>query len=279
MSHAAFLDVTTATFDDVVVQQSHTVPVLVDFWATWCGPCRALGPILERLAEEYAGGFVLAKVDTDREQALAARFQIRSIPTVSLYVGGKPVAGFPGALPEGQIRKFLAQHGVHPKREAREWSADPATRVSELRAAVAESPTRGDLQLTLAEALLAVEHDTEALRVLEGLPAVLYGDAAAQRLRARIALRARVVHALDLPALAARVEQTPEDAEAAVLLGVRLALAGDVARAVDVLLEAVRAQKGGEATSARDALVEVLQLVDDEELVRGARRRMAAVLF
>jgi putative thioredoxin len=279
MSHASVLDVTTATFDEVVVQQSHRVPVLVDFWATWCGPCRALGPILERLAEEYAGGFVLAKVDTDREQALAARFQIRSIPTVSLYVGGKPVAGFPGALPEGQIRKFLAQHGVHAQREAREWSADPVARVAELRAAVAESPTRGDLQLLLTESLLAVEQDSEALRVVESLPAELYGDAAAQRLRARIALRARVAHAPAVEALAARVEQTPEDVDAAVLLGVRLALAGDVARAVEVLLEAVRAQKGGEVTTARDALVEVLQLVEDEEMVRGVRRRMAAVLF
>jgi len=278
MSHAAILDVTTATFDDVVVQQSHRVPVLVDFWATWCGPCRALGPILERLAEEYGGGFVLAKVDTDREQALAARFQIRSIPTVSLYVGGKPVAGFPGALPEGQIRKFLAQHGVHARREAREWSADPVARVAELREAVAESPTRGDWQLLLAESLLAIEQDAEALRVLEALPAELYGEAAAQRLKARIALRARVAHAPALEALAARVEQTPEDVDAVVLLGVRLALAGDVARAANVLLGAVRAQKGS-STSARDALVELLGVLVDAETVRALRKELAASLF
>ena len=82
-------------------------PVLVDFWATWCGPCKTLGPVLEKLAADYHGAFRLAKVDVDQEQELGAAFQIRSVPTVMLVKGGQLVDGFPGALPEGQLREFL----------------------------------------------------------------------------------------------------------------------------------------------------------------------------
>ena len=108
------IDVTTETFETEVLQRSLQTPVLVDFWATWCGPCKSLGPVLEKLAGEYGGAFVLAKVDVDKEQQVAAAFQIRSVPTVFLLVGGQPVDAFQGALPEGQLRQFLQQHGIEP---------------------------------------------------------------------------------------------------------------------------------------------------------------------
>lgn len=160
-THEHVHDVTTAEFLAQVVERSHQVPVLVDFWATWCGPCRALGPILERLAHEYGGAFELAKVDTDKEQALAAQFQIRSIPTVTLFRDGKSVGGFPGALPEGQIRAFLAKHGV----------------------AMRENP-----QLDAALALLDGGEIDAAAKALEALPTSLYSHAKALRGRAAVSL-------------------------------------------------------------------------------------------
>ena len=113
-------DATTETFETEVLQKSLQVPVLVDFWATWCGPCKSLGPILEKLAGEYHGGFELAKVDVDKEQQIAAAFQIRSVPTVYLVKGGQIVDGFPGAMPEGQLREFLSHHGIAPAEAAEE---------------------------------------------------------------------------------------------------------------------------------------------------------------
>ena len=253
------LNATTTSFADDVVQQSHRVPVLVDFWATWCGPCRALGPILERLAVEYDGAFVLAKIDTDAEQALAAQFQIRSIPTVMLFRDGVSVGGFPGALPEGQIRRFLAEHHVHAVRVQTIWSDDPSTRVAELRAAVAATPARGDLQLELAAALIATHAHELAAHVLDTLPADVFSDPAALRMRALVQLQQQATHAPSLEALQARLALVPTDAEAMQWLGVRLALGGDTARAVECLLDAVRAQKGEKHMPARDILVQVLQ--------------------
>ena len=108
-------DATLADFETDVLKKSMDTPVLVDFWATWCGPCKTLGPVLEKLAAEFNGGFVLAKVDVDKEQQLAGYFQIKSVPTVMLVKGGQIVDGFPGALPEGQLREFLGHHGVEAK--------------------------------------------------------------------------------------------------------------------------------------------------------------------
>src|SRR5687768_10668087 len=122
-------DATTAGFETEVLAKSLETPVLVDFWADWCGPCKTLGPILEKLAAEFNGGFVLAKVDTEHEQQIAAAFQIRSIPTVFLVKGGQIVDGFQGALPEGQVREFLTHHGIAPAEPAEpmaEAEAPPA---------------------------------------------------------------------------------------------------------------------------------------------------------
>lgn len=257
------MDVTTAGFTADVIDRSKTVPVLVDFWATWCGPCRALGPILEKLAVEYDGGFMLAKVDTDREQALAQQFQIRSIPTVTLFRDGKSVAGFPGALPEGQIRRFLDQHGVSLGGSAAPWSEDPEERVAQIRAALSEHPEREPLKLELAEALIATRAFEEAAPLLEAFSAHLYGDTRALRARAHVAL-----HRMQL-----------DDDFLAAAPGIRAVLDGDPDTGIDQLIDALREQKHDERSPAKAALVEITHLLTNEEQVRTVRRRMASVLF
>ena len=147
-------DATTATFEAEVLQKSLQTPVLVDFWATWCGPCKTLGPMLEKLAAEYNGAFELAKVDVDKEQQIAAAFQIRSVPTVFLVKGGQLVDGFPGAIPEGQLREFLAQHGIVPADVGDAVPEDDTRwirrRVDVLRAQIAAEPDKDELKLDLA---------------------------------------------------------------------------------------------------------------------------------
>lgn len=264
MTDSSFVeDITTSAFVKAVVDRSLEVPVLVDFWATWCGPCRVLGPILERLAKEYDGSFILAKVDTDREQALATQFQIRSIPTVMLFKNGKSVGGFPGALPEGQIRSFLGQHGVVPRGREEHWSADATERASQLRAALEADASRSDLRLKLAVALTEAGEDREARQALDSLPAVVFSDPSATRARGVLDLRTFV---------ATLAASDP------VRVGVEQVLKGETARGVDALLDALRVDHS-EHSPARAALVAVLQTATDEEFVRETRRRMARVLF
>jgi putative thioredoxin len=260
-------DVTSSEFAEAVILQSHQQPVLVDFWAAWCGPCRALGPILERLAAEFEGGFLLAKVDTDREQSLAAQYQIRSLPTVMLFREGRAVTQFAGALPEGQIRRFLAEQQVVAASERITWADDPAERLTQVRAALAEHPDRPALLLEQAVTALQCAADAESRaesrRLLEALPASVYSDARAVLARGQ----------LELTAIA---DSAP--ANSPVHQGVALLLADRTADGLEALLEALREDRG-EESSARRALVQALATVADEELVRATRRRMAALLF
>ena len=266
-------DVTTAEFVSAVVERSRETPVLVDFWAAWCAPCRALGPVLEKLTAEYAGGFVLVKIDTEKEQALASEFKIRSLPTVMLFKDGKVVTGFQGALPEGQIRAFLTQHGIEVGGAAPiVWSHDPAERIAQLRAAVSATPTKDALKLDLALALLSHGDLDEASRMLEALPAALYVDAKAVRARARLALERRASMASGSTSGSATGDTRHADA-------IRSVLRGDTAAGLEQLVHLLRDEKDDEHSVARAALVDALQMIDDDTVVRDWRRRMAAVLF
>ncbi len=277
-------DATTETFEADVLQKSLETPVLVDFWATWCGPCKTLGPILEKLAGEYNGAFVLAKVDVDREQQIAAAFQIRSVPTVFLVKGGQLVDGFPGALPEGQLREFLKAHGIEPA-EATETApadaapVDPQARVQQLREAIAAEPEQAELKLDLALALLQVGEAGEAETLLDALPANLATDDRAVKARARLGFSAALKDAPAPEALQAAVDADPGNLRARHLLGVHRLVAGDSEAALEQFLEMLKRDRDYGDGLARKSLIDAFRVIEDEALVGQYRRRMSSLLF
>ncbi|WP_431099449.1 thioredoxin [Polaromonas aquatica] len=163
------IDVTIANFEAEVVTASMTTPVLIDFWAPWCGPCKSLGPILEKVEVEYAGRFKLVKIDSDQEQQLGAAFGIRSIPTCILMMNGQPVDGFAGALPEGKVKEFLDKHlppaeeqPEEPELSLEEESTDPAAVLEKLQHAVAANPADDNARFDYVKLLLQLGREDDA---------------------------------------------------------------------------------------------------------------------
>lgn len=280
-------DATADTFETDVLQASLQVPVLVDFWAEWCGPCKTLGPILEKLADEYNGAFRLAKVDVDKEQQLAAAFQVRSIPTVFLVQGGQLVDGFPGALPEGQLREFLTHHGIAPGAAANEAAAepeaappvDPHEEVMRLRKAVEAEPDKGEHRLDLALALLQTGNTREAEQLLDALPANLAHDDRAIRGRARLDFAHLLKDAPPPQVLEQAIAANPNDLRARHLLGVHRIVSGNAEAGLEQFLEMLRLDRTFEDGLPRKALLDAFRVLDDEDLVGRFRRQMSALLL
>ena len=284
-ANAFVFDASLPSFEQEVLVRSRETPVLVDFWATWCGPCKTLGPVLEKLAAEFNGGFLLAKVDVDREQQLAGYFQIKSVPTVMLVKDGQIVDGFPGALPEGQLRQFLAHHGISPRADEAPAEAeaappaDPHAEVLRLRGLVQTEPDKDEHKLDLALALLATGAEAEATALLDALPANLAQDDRALRGRARLAFLALAKDAPPAEVLERAIAADPADLRARHLLGARLLVGGFWPEAMDQFLEMLRRDRGFEDGLPRRALIEAFKVVEDEDLVGAYRRKMASLLF
>lgn len=280
-------DVTTEGFQADVLERSLKTPVLVDFWAEWCEPCKQLGPVLERLAAEYGGAFVLAKVDVEREQQLAEYFQVRSIPTVMLVKGGQLVDGFPGALSEAKLREFLAGHGIvaldSAEPEAIPAPTEPqmsaAERVEVLRGQIAAEPDRVELKLDLAVALGETGDVDEALALIDALPASLSNDDRVKQTRARAGFARLLADAPPLEVLRTRVEGDPADLAARHLFGARLLVSGQEEAAIEQFLEMLRRDRTHADGLPRRALIDAFAVMVDVDLVSRSRRRMASLLF
>ncbi|RAO75437.1 thioredoxin [Dyella jiangningensis] len=278
-------DVREDNFEAEVLQASLTTPILVDFWATWCGPCKTLGPMLEKLAGEFNGAFRLAKVDVDKSQQLAGMFGIRSIPTVMLVKDGQIVDGFAGALPEGQLREFLLRHVQPQDGEAANDDGETAVQetpeeaISRIQQAIAAEPERTELKLDLALALMWAGNVESAEAELAALPANLATDPRAVRLRSQLDLARALKGAPSMAELQQRIQANAADWEARDLLGVRLLLDGDAEAGLDQFLATLEKARDWNDGQAKKRLLAAFSTLDDAELVGRYRRRMASLLF
>jgi len=263
-------DVTELEFEDKVLRRSLQVPVLVDFWAEWCGPCKQLTPVLERLAEEAGGAWVLAKVDTDANQAIAAQLQIESIPSVFLALGGRLVPGFQGALPEAQLRAFLEQVLA-----AAEQAGLPGPAGTE----EGPAPIPTDPELVRAEDALSSGDYATAVEAYDAFLTKRPGDPEATLGRAWAGLLQRAAH-LDGPAVLAAAEARPDDVAAQAAAADVEILQERIQDAIDRLVGLVRRTSGDDRDAARAHLLELFSVLDPEdERVLAGRRALANALF
>ena len=279
-------DVSQADFEEQVVAASHLQPVVIDFWAPWCAPCKVLKPILEKLAAEYEGKFKLAKVNSDENQEIAARYAVRGIPSVKAMVDGKIVNEFTGALPESSVREWLDRIIPSPAEELRREAQrmvdadDLDGALQKLAEAARLEPNNEVVRVDSAEILLAQNNADEAQRLLDSLrdPDILK-DARVLQLKAQVRLAEMKEEAESEASLAAAIAANENDLEARFRLANVLIAANRAAEGMDQLLEIVRRDRSFRDDIGRKTLLDVFNLLGGQgELVSEYRRKLSGLL-
>jgi len=270
--------VTTAQFETEVIEASRTRPVLVDFWAPWCGPCRMLAPVLEEIAAELGERLRVVKVNTDEEPELAQRFDIRGIPAVKLFRDGKVVAEFVGVYPPAAVRAFIAPHlpresdAMRTEALARAEAGDPETAARMLREVFEKDPENVPAVFDLIRVLTRAGRPDEARKVLDSLPAAVQLQPEARTARAHI-------HVATVAALAPESAAESSDTTSRRAAAARALLKGDVTGALDRWLELMQTDRRFARNEGKEDLLQAFELVGHEDpRVAQYRRRMASLL-
>ena len=284
-------DSDTANFVADVIEASQTTPVIVDFWAPWCGPCKTLGPIIERLVKQYAGKVKLVKINVDENQELAAQFRVQSIPAVYAFKGGRPFDGFMGALPESQIKQFMERlvGGGSPLDDAlaeadtlaKEGHHDEALAIYQ--EILGQDPANVKALGGALRAYIALGQDDLARQLIAKLPAQIKNSAEIQGAQAALDLKAQTAdkgNAADVAALEAKVAADPKDMQTRLDLAMARFGAGERERAVDDLLGMIKEDRKWNDEAARKQLVKFFDAFGPADpLTRSGRRRLSGILF
>jgi putative thioredoxin len=279
------VETTEATFEQDVIERSKDVPVVVDFWAAWCQPCRLLGPILEGLAREFKGAFVLVKADTEAMPNIAAAFRVRSIPAVFAIKEAKAVDSFLGLLPEPAVRAWVERLLPTPAEnkiaDARRVEAtDPAAAERLYREALALAPQDAAARTSLARFLLSQDRLDEAEALIKHLEGRGFLEPEAEKVKAELNVRRGARGAGDLPAARAEAAAHPDDLDLRFKLSEALAAAGQTKEALELSLSIVEEGPRELREAARKLMVSLFQLLpDDDEVAAEYRRKLSAALY
>ena len=292
MTESQFIvELDESNFVEVVVEGSSKVPILVDFWADWCGPCKSLMPILEKLAIEYNGAFILAKLDTEKFQGIAQQLGIRSLPTVKLFKDGGLADEFMGALPEAEVRTFLSNHIT--EQPAVEEAQDPgmeqamqlfeagdiAGAKAQFKMLQANDPANVDILIALGQVSIADGDLETAESCVKALPDAEKDGMAGRRLSASIALsRETMSDDKTLDQWQSDVEKNPDDSEARYQYALHTAAAGDMELAINELLTVMQKDPEHNEGAAKKKLLNLFDVLGDDPLAGQYRRKMFALL-
>lgn len=283
--HSHIVEVSEADFQHDVLDVSRERPVLVDFWAPWCGPCQSLMPILARLADAYRGAFRLAKVNTDENQQLAVQYGVRSLPTVKLFQDGAPVDGFSGLIPEPEIRALLDRYVTSPATAQldaamKAWEeGDRSGAIEMVNQLLLEDPDNDRLRLKLGELLVACDRHDEAAQLYQSLPAERQDQPDARKLLATVRFAQTAAAVSDVDELHRRLAERPDDLDTRYALAAYQLVTGSHEAGLEELITLIR--RGGEAREqGREALLLAFDLLGvDHPLVNTYRRKMASALY
>ncbi|HTI86716.1 MAG TPA: thioredoxin [Alphaproteobacteria bacterium] len=285
-------DSSTATFMADVIEASMQTPVVVDFWAPWCGPCKQLGPTLEKIVNEAKGAVRLVKINVDENQQLAQQMRIQSIPAVYAFKGGRPVDGFMGALPETQVRQFVAAlGGTAPETEGiKEALAEAQALLEQNQAEDAAAvfsqvletePENAEAYAGLAKSYLAQGDKDNAREILANAPDAIKSAPQLAAVKSALELADAGAQASgNIAELADKVAKDPKDHQARFDLALAHYAAGAPDKAIDELLESFRRDRNWNEAAARAQLLKIFEaLGPTHELTVGGRRRLSSILF